>query len=157
MSGPGGSRLRELLRRLPREEDGNAVIEFIGMSVLLLVPLVYLTLTFFTIQGAAFAAEGAARDAGRIISTGGDSSRQAAELAARLAFEDFDLGLDSPPALAVECEANPCSTPGARVHVTVSTRVTLPLINTGLAHTVGAVVPIEGRAVVVVDRFRMQG
>jgi hypothetical protein len=151
---PGTSRLRELLRRLPHEDHGNAVIEFIGMAVLLLIPLVYLMLTFFTIQGAAFAAEGAAREAGRILSTGGES--RTAELAAGLAFEDFDLGLDSPPALDVECEANPCSTPGARVHVTVSTRVTLPLINTGLAHTVGAVVPIEGRAVVVVDRFRVQ-
>ena len=62
-------RLRELVQRLPREEGGNAVIEFIGMSVLFLVPLVYLTLTFFTIQGAAFAAEGAAREAGSGVTT----------------------------------------------------------------------------------------
>lgn len=94
-------RLRELVQRLPREEGGNAVIEFIGMSVLFLVPLVYLTLTFFTIQGAAFAAEGAAREAGRILSLGGDTGREAAELATRLAFEDFDLGVSTPPSLAV--------------------------------------------------------
>lgn len=150
-------RLRELVERLPREDGGNAVIEFIGMSVLFLVPLVYLTLTFFTIQGAAFAAEGAAREAGRILSLGGDTGREAAELATRLAFEDFDLGVSTPPSLAVECESDPCLTPGSRLHVTVTTRVTLPLITTGLAQALGAVVPIEGRAVVVVDRFRVQG
>lgn len=157
MRNAAATRLRDLLRRLPREDGGNAVIEFIGMTVLLLVPLVYLTLTFFTIQGASFASEGAAREAGRILSAGGAGSRSAAELAVRLAFEDFDLGLATDPVLDVECESNPCLTPGARLHVTVGTRVTLPLINTGLAHAVGAVVPIEGRAVVVVDRFRVPG
>lgn len=145
---------RELARRLWDEEDGNAVVEFVTVAFVLLVPLVYLILTFFLIQGAAFAAEGAAREAGRILATNGAEGVSAARTATRLAFEDFGLGVDAAPSLAVECEANPCGTPGARIHVTVSSRVALPLISTGVAHAAGAVVPIEGQAVVVVDRFR---
>lgn len=145
--------VQALVNRLCSEDRGSALIEFVGMTVLFLVPLVYLILTLFTVQGAAFAAEGAAREAGRILSAG--ASRETAELAVQLAFEDFDLRLGSPPELAVECEAQECLTPGTRLHVTVTTQVPLPLIATGLAHTAGAVVPIEGSAVVVVDRFRV--
>jgi len=150
---------RTVARRLRDEEDGNAIVEFIGVSFVLLIPLVYLILTFFLIQGAAFAAEGAAREAGRILATGAgrDSAFDAATLATRMAFEDFGLDTEAPPDLAVDCEADPCLTPGSRIHVTVSTEVTLPLISTGVARTVGAVVPIQGSAVVVVDRFREAG
>ncbi len=144
------------LRRLGQEDDGSAVVEFVTVAFVILVPLVYLIVTFFLIQGAAFAAEGAAREAGRIVATSGDrpASRSAAQTAARLAFDDFGLSTLAPPTVRLHCEADPCTTPGARIHVTVSSRLPLPLISTGVAAAAGAVVPIEGRAVVVVDRFR---
>jgi len=148
------ARTRHLARRLREEDAGSAGVEFVTVALVLLVPLVYLILTFFLIQGAAFAAEGAAREAGRILAASGGrpGAQEAARTATRLAFEDFGLGADA--SLSFECEATPCATPGARIHVTVTSRVALPLISTGVAHAAGAVVPIEGRAVVVVDRFR---
>ncbi len=56
-------------RRLARGDDGSALIEFIGLSILLLVPLIYLLVTVFAIQRAAFGVTQAAREAGRAFAT----------------------------------------------------------------------------------------
>lgn len=136
-------------------ERGSALIEFLAIAVLFLVPLAYFVLTVFQLQGAAFAAQGAARDAGRLLQAATDEQegREAAELAAILAFEDF--GLDVPtPDVTIECEEAVCLTPGATIRITVSTSVPLPLLPSGSLATLGAVIPVEAHAVVVVDRFR---
>lgn len=58
---------RSLPSRLQRTgDDGSALIEFVGASVLLLLPLVYLLLSVFTVQRGSFAAAEAAREAGRL-------------------------------------------------------------------------------------------
>ncbi len=44
-------------------EEGSALIEFVGLGVLLLLPLLYLLLSVFAVQRAAFAVTQAARDA----------------------------------------------------------------------------------------------
>lgn len=137
-------------------EEGSAVIEFLTVTLVLLVPTVYLLLAFFQIQAASFAAEGAARDAGRILATARNegTGRSAAAMSAQLAFEDFGLATVGPPRLTIDCEADPCLTGGARIHVTVAADVPLPLISTGVARTAGMELTVEGAAVAVVDRFR---
>jgi hypothetical protein len=53
-------------RRSDRPDDeGAAIVEFIALSLLLLVPLTYLVVTLSRIQAGAFAAEGAAHEAAR--------------------------------------------------------------------------------------------
>ncbi len=47
------------------DDEGSAAVEFLMLTLLLLIPIVYLVLAVFTIQGASFAAAGAARDAAR--------------------------------------------------------------------------------------------
>ena len=55
------------VRALLRNDDGgNAIIEFVYLAVLLMVPLVYVLLTVFRVQGAAYAVSSAAREAGRV-------------------------------------------------------------------------------------------
>lgn len=139
-----------------RDEDGSALIEFLTLTLVLFVPIVYLVIAFFQVQGASFAAEGAARDAGRILATAVDerAGREAAALTAVMAFEDFGLELSGPPELHISCAADPCLTGGAQIHVRVTARVPLPLITTGVARTMGTDVTIDGTAVAVVDRFR---
>lgn len=129
------------------------MVEFIVLTFLLLVPLVYLVLTFFHLQGAAFAAEGAARDAGRLMAASRDEEvgRSAAELATRIAFDDASIGADV--TLTITCSESPCLTGGAAIHATVRTEVALPLIPLGLANALGARVPVEGTAVTVVDHW----
>ncbi len=74
-------------------EDGSASVEFITAGVLLLVPFVYLVLALAAVQGAAFAVEGAARQAARVYvraETEADA-RDRADLAVRYALADFGV------------------------------------------------------------------
>lgn len=137
-------------------DDGSAVVEFVTLGVLLLVPVVYLVLTLGRIQAAAFAAEGAAREAGRVFVTADDEAsgdelvRAAVLLAARdQGFEDVDL--DS--AVTITCSASPCLTPQARVVVRVELVAVLPGVPAFVDAVVPARVPVRAESVAVVDRF----
>ena len=55
--------------RLGGADSGRAIVEFVFLGVLMLVPLVYLVLTLATVQAAAYSATTAAREAGRAFTT----------------------------------------------------------------------------------------
>src|ERR1700712_4047560 len=76
-----------------RREQGSAAVEVLVLGVLLLVPLVYLILTVAALQGAAFAAEGAARQAARSIALAATDAegRRAADSAAVVALADWHV------------------------------------------------------------------
>ncbi len=134
------------------DDEGSAAVEFLMLTLLLLIPIVYLVLAVFTIQGASFAAAGAARDAARVLATTTDpaGATRSVESGAALAFEDFSIGVA--PLVTVTCEAAGCDEPGSLVHVTVSARVPLPLLPSFLVER--ATVPISASSTGVVDRFR---
>jgi len=117
--------------RRRRDERGNAVVEFSWLAILLMVPLVYVMLAVFDVQGASYGATAATRAAGRafIIVPDGmseDDARARAFEAARLAMKDQGIEL-SPGQLTISC--NPaCLQPGSTVTVTLDTEVRLPLI-----------------------------
>ena len=48
----------------PRSESGTVLVEVTWLAILLLVPLLYVVLSVFEVQRAAFAATAAARAAG---------------------------------------------------------------------------------------------
>jgi hypothetical protein len=137
-------------------ERGSAVVEFLGVSLLLLVPIVYLVLTLAQVQAAAFAAEGAAREAGRILARAEtlEDGAGAARLAVELAFEDQGLDVDGAGALQVSCTEEPCLAPGARVVITVATSVDLPLVPDVVVDAVPATVPVSATHVAAVPEFR---
>jgi Flp pilus assembly protein TadG len=54
------------------DDRGNAIVEFVFLAVLLMVPLVYVLLTVFKVQAAAYAVSSAAREAGRVYATSTD-------------------------------------------------------------------------------------
>ena len=67
--------------RRSSSDAGNAVVEFLAVTVLFLVPIVYLVLVLGRLQAATFAAQGAAREAGRAFTTAAgpdDGARRAA-------------------------------------------------------------------------------
>lgn len=132
-----------------KDDDGSAVVEFLALTLLLFIPIVYLVITAFTIQGASFAAAGAARDAARIVATAGDPAERTVRAGAALAFADF--GLDVAPDVSVTCTEG-CAEPGSLVRVTVSARVPLPLVPDFL--TERASVGVSAHATGVVDRHR---
>ena len=152
---PEGTGLRGHVRRRLRRlqvERGSAVVEFLGVSILLLVPIVYLVLTLSRVQAAAFAAEGAAREAGRILAQGLDPG--VAGAAVELAFEDQGFDVLGGEVLTFSCEGGGCTEPGVRVLVEVATSVDLPLLPDMVRATVPAHVPIRATHLAVVGEFR---
>lgn len=125
------TRLRLLTGRVARRrgplEAGTAVVEFIGVAVLLMIPIAYVVVVVVRLNAATQGAVTAAREAGRAYVTsetpqqGGARARLAAELALA------DQGAPTPE-LSVDCEGGSCLAPGSRVRITVTTRVSIPFV-----------------------------
>ena len=142
-----------------RDDAGSAVIEFLGVTLVLLVPLVYLVLVLGRIEAATFAAESAAREASRVY-VRADSEAQgsaAAEASARLALADQGFGDTAAGALDIVCSADPCLTPGADVEADVRVRVALPFVPHFLHRALPLEIPVEATRVAPVDDYRVVG
>ena len=61
-----------VVRRTGHRDEGRAIVEFIAVGLLVLVPIVYLVVTLGRVQAAAFAVSTAAREAGRAFTTAPD-------------------------------------------------------------------------------------
>lgn len=114
-----------------RGEQGTAIVEFVWLGLLLLVPLLYVVLAVFDTQRASYAASAAARSASRAFITSPDQATglARARVAARLAFDD--QGVESPDfTLSISCRPDPdrCLTPGSVVSAEVRSAAELPLM-----------------------------
>lgn len=139
--------------RRPGGDGGNAVVEFTGLAVLLMVPLVYLLLGVFEVQRAAFGVTEAARQAGRAYATADDVASGQARAAAAAALAMRDQGLTCGGCLS---SVTGSLEPGARVTVTVRHVVHLPLVGALLGGD-RAGVPVDAVHVEHVDRFKEAG
>ncbi|XVX21490.1 pilus assembly protein [Actinomycetota bacterium] len=160
MSALASGRLRQpgLVQRLRGRfagtaEDGNAVVEFVFLGTLLLLPLVYLVLCLGQIQAGSYAVAAASREAGRAFVTSpseGDAMPRA-QAAAQIAFADQGFPDGD---VEVACDADPCLRPEGRVTVRTSVRATLPLVPAFLSDVVPLEIPLSAQHLVTVDRFR---
>lgn len=139
--------------RTPRGDEGSAVIEFVGLSVVLLLPVVYVLLTVFQLQRAAFGVSQAAREAGRAYATApspsiaGDRAREAAGLAMQ------DQGVEGSPSLTYS--STPSLRPGSRFTVRVDMDVPLPYAGHGkFFGLIPATVGVHSSYTVVIDPYR---
>lgn len=127
------------------------------LGVLLIVPLVYLVLTVASLQAAAFAAEGAARQAARSIALADDAGagRDAADAAATVALADWRI---EPAAARIDVTCTPrpgdCLTPRGSVTVRVRVAAALPLMPPVVSLDAPASLPVEAQAVQRVSMFR---
>lgn len=118
-----------------RDESGTALIEVTWLSLLLMIPLLYIVIAVFEVQRSAFAVSAAARAAGRAYAvapseaSGLDRAGAAAGIA--LADQKLDEGLAS---VTVTCTPEPgnCLTPGSVIQVDVGYPVPLPLVPSAL-------------------------
>ncbi len=119
-----------MTRRRAPDEAGSALVEIVWLSVLLLLPLLYVLVAAFGVQRAAYGVSGAARAAARAYSLAPDegSAPARARAAAAVALQDQRI----PPgevALRVSCRPVPgnCLAPGSEISVDVRYQVPLPL------------------------------
>ncbi|MGZ4610878.1 MAG: TadE/TadG family type IV pilus assembly protein [Actinomycetes bacterium] len=140
--------------RPARDDSGNAIVEFVFLAVLLMLPLVYVLLTVFRVQAATYAVASATREAGRVYVSSPDSdvAPGRALTAASIVMADSGLRLSSRD-LRVTCSADPCLTPGATLDVAIGYDVALPFLPR-LFDSAPATVHVTGRHLEVVDRFR---
>ncbi len=139
--------------RLAGGESGRAIVEFVFLGVLLVVPLAYLVMILATVQAAAYSATTAAREAGRAFTTASVESQSMprAQAAASLAFQDFGFTTGE-TALDVTCDGSPCLRADGRVSVTTTIQVRLPFVPALLGDR-AAVIPVSATHVATVDRF----
>ena len=134
-------------------DEGNALVEFVYLALLLMIPLVYVLLAVFQVQSAAFGVTEAARQAGRAYARSADpaTAEVTATTAARLALKDQGIDWDGTPEL---CGGEGCSlAPGATVRTRVRYVVQLPFVG-GLFGEGRAGIPVTGVHSEVVDRFK---
>jgi Flp pilus assembly protein TadG len=136
-------------------QSGNAIVEFVYLAVLLLVPLVYVLITVFRVQASSYAVSSAAREAGRVYATSSsiDEADGRAFAAARMVMADSNLPLDSDQ-LRITCSTNPCLQPGSQVDVVVTYNVALPLVPRFFSDRAPASVHVTSSHLEVVDRYR---
>jgi hypothetical protein len=127
-------------------DDGSAVVEFVWLAVLLMVPLVYVVITAVSLQRSAFAITEAARDAGRAYATAGSDrlGERRAEQAVALALRDQGIRW-RPSGRVVSCGR--CAyAPGSAFTVTLRTRVALALVPHWMCgHVCVAGIPVSAR------------
>jgi Flp pilus assembly protein TadG len=111
-----------------RGDDGSAIVEFVWLAVLLMLPLVYVVLGAMSVQRAAFGLTEAARQAARAYATAGSDAlgERRAEAIVTIVLHDQGIGW-TPSGRVVDC--GPCDySPGSAFAVRLSLHVPLPLI-----------------------------
>ena len=146
--------------RLRRHDDGgNAIVEFVFVAVIVLLPLVYLIVAVSVVQNSRLAVTQAAREAGRAFATSDTAGDATVRLRAAVRIALADQGLPDDVtvrfvAAGSDCAAaavEPLLRPGATFVVCVSRHVDVPAVPSVLQ---GRGITTVGRFVVHVDDFR---
>ena len=166
-------KLRRTGRHVDPRDDGNAILETVGLGVVLLLPCIYGVLAIFTVQSGVFGATEAARQAGRALESTTDPGQGVtrAQVAAELAVKDQGLPTDadhlhlyyvtSVGATNPRCDraagsdVPPTLTPGNRAAVRavlcVEEDVPMPYTDSSLLRHVAPVIPVTGSYTLSVD------
>jgi hypothetical protein len=142
-----------------RRESGNAVIEFVFVAVLILVPVVYFVAAVASVQRSNLGVSQAAREAGRAFATGASTADALARARAAVRLALADEGLPDDAELrfvraGAGCRSGavtPVLAPGAVFAVCVLRHAFLPGVPTLVA---GRGITTIGRYIVHVDDFR---
>lgn len=148
-----------LRNRLARDDEGSAIIEFVFVAVVVMVPLIYLVAAVATVQRTELAVTQAARDAGRAYATSDTEAEAAVRVRAAVRLALTDQGLRNDAHVRFVASGDGCAddaiaptlAPGAEFTVCVTRRVDLPGVPSVLA---GRGVREVGMYVVHVDDFR---
>ncbi len=139
-------------------DRGSASVEFTVLAVFLLIPLVYVMLAVFAVQGASYGLSSAVREAGRAYVTAGPGADPGtrAYVAASIALSDHGYALGPGDVPAPVCTDSPCLTPGGTVTFTISYDVPLPLLPERVFGRQLTSVRVTASHAEYVDRFRVR-
>lgn len=141
--------------RSAKDDAGSAIVEFIVVMLLAVLPIAYLVIAIVRVQAASYAASQAVREAGRAF-TQSDNITQAradARTAAKIAFADQGFQLPD-SAVTFACSGRRCLTPSSTVTVYLNWRVALPLLPATMGSETPASVGIHSSHVVRIDEYR---
>ena len=153
----GVARLRARLHQVggvgSERQAGSAIVEFVFLAVLMMVPLFYLVMVLARLQAGAYGVSAAAREAGRAYVTAPAPAQapSRAHSAAGLAFAD--QGFDHEGRIQIRCDGTPCMRPSGRILITATVSVPMPLVPAFFSGIVPMRVPVSATHVVTVDRF----
>jgi hypothetical protein len=141
-------------------DAGNAVLEFVVLAAFLMVPLIYIIVAVAAVQGSAYGATEATREAGRAYvgaATSFDASRQACTAAIVALRNAVDAPFDCATQLHVSCVSDTgCSAglvPGETIRVEIDLTVGLPFLPTSVfGHSLS--VPVHAVHDEIVDPYR---
>jgi len=137
--------------RIIKSDHGNVIVEFIGITVALLVPLSIIANSSIIVANAYLSTDISARTAARafVVSSSDASGSRSANSAAALVAQDFD-SRNSGIATKISCSKNPCLSPGGFVTVRVRKEVKLNLPRAFGSRSV----VVESKHTAVVDELR---
>lgn len=142
-------------------DEGSALVEFLGVTVLVMIPLVYLIITLSHLQAGLYATEAAARTAARAAATSGvdaliagesrdrawREARKHADASVALTGEDFGV---APLDLSLACEGE-CLSPGSTVVADVAAEVSLPGVPAAVLDIAPLTVTLTARGASPID------
>lgn len=133
-------------------DRGSASLEFIAATVILLVPLIYLTIALASIQNQTLGAEAVARHLSRTLARGGE----AADVDRTLTVLLDEYGIDRETVTVdVRCtQPGACPRAGAILTVSITAQAALPLVPAVFGNRLA--VPIGASAVNKVSDYEPQ-
>lgn len=134
-----------------RQEQGSAVVEFVMLTLMLIVPLFYLIVAVFEVQRASFAVTAASQAATRAFVQASDlaNAEQAWRSAAELTLKDHGV---TGAHLIRSCQPQ-CLASGSTIEVYVMVEQPLPLVPRILGENLGSI-RVESRHREPYGRYR---
>jgi len=134
-------------------DDGSALVEFVLVGLLLMVPLAYVVLTALSVQSRAYAVVEAARSGARAYVTAPTAAVASSSARRAVGLALHDQGVPAGAAVvSITCSRTPCLTPGGTVRIQVSAPVELGWVPSFLGGA-RAGVPVTAVHVETVDPF----
>lgn len=141
------------------DDRGSAIVEFVFIALVVLVPLVYFVVAVAVVQRSQLAVGQAAREVGRAFATASSRSEVPRRVTAALRIALRSHGLTGSADVRLVAAGAPCTSaavdvrldPGAEFTVCVTRRTTLPAVPSWVT---GRSVACVGRFTVHVDDYR---
>ena len=114
-------------------EEGSAIVEFLGLGITLLIPVLYGVLTIFSLQSSVMAAHAASAQVVLYVHL---AKRLAAHAAADYGVEPSDVSV------SLSCSSGECVS-GTKAYATVTVQARLPLLPSFMG---GGVIPVSSHA-----------